>query len=129
MRFLPTLRAAALLLAAAVTPALLVAQAMPRPIHREIPLTNMIRRAFAAGTRDSTGRPGAAYWQPRTDYTIQARLDPSTGILTGRESVRFHNTSGNPLRQLVLRLDQNIYAPNVARACSRFAARRCSACA
>ena len=116
MRFLPTLRAAALLLAAAVTPALLVAQAMPRPIHREIPLTNMIRRAFAAGTRDSTGRPGAAYWQPRTDYTIQARLEPSTGILTGRESVRFHNTSGNPLRQLVLRLDQNIYAPNVARA-------------
>jgi hypothetical protein len=92
------------------------AQALPRPIHREIPLTNMIRRAFAAGTRDSTGRPGAAYWQPRTEYTIQARLDPTAGTITGRETVRFHNTSSNPLRQLVLRLDQNIYAPNVARA-------------
>ena len=29
-----------------------------RAIRRDIPITNMIQRAFAAGTRDSTGRPG-----------------------------------------------------------------------
>ncbi|MEO7454857.1 MAG: hypothetical protein ABIY52_01250, partial [Gemmatimonadaceae bacterium] len=39
------------------------AKAPERAIRRDIPLTNMIRRAMAAGTRDSTGRPGRAYWQ------------------------------------------------------------------
>ncbi|PYO80017.1 MAG: hypothetical protein DMD63_02445 [Gemmatimonadetes bacterium] len=41
-----------------------------RPIRRDIPMTNMIQRAFAAGTRDSTGRPGRNYWQLWTDYKI-----------------------------------------------------------
>ncbi|HLB54174.1 MAG TPA: M1 family peptidase, partial [Gemmatimonadales bacterium] len=43
-----------------------------RVVRRDIPLTNSIRRAFAAGTRDSTGRPGPRYWQQRVDYTITA---------------------------------------------------------
>ena len=34
-----------------------------RPVRRDIPMTRMIQRAFAAGTRDSTGRPGRNYWQ------------------------------------------------------------------
>jgi hypothetical protein len=76
----------------------------------------MIRRAHAAGTRDSTGRPGRSYWQLRTDYVIEARLDPATSVITGRETVAVHNTSPGPLTSVQLRLDQNIYAPNVARA-------------
>ena len=48
-----------------------------RAVRRDIPITNSIRRAYAAGTRDSTGRPGRNYWQIRTDYTISARLDPT----------------------------------------------------
>lgn len=43
------------------------ASAPPRAVRRDIPMTNAIRRAMAAGTRDSTGRPGATYWQLRTD--------------------------------------------------------------
>ena len=87
-----------------------------RSIRRDIPLTNMIRRAFAAGTRDSSGRPGRNYWQLRTDYSIDARLDPATAAITGRETVVIRNTSDSPMRTIVLRLDQNIYAPNVPRA-------------
>ena len=34
-----------------------------RAVRRDIPMTDMIRRAYAAGTRDSTGRPGVHYWQ------------------------------------------------------------------
>ena len=34
-----------------------------RAVRRDIPMTNIIRRAMAAGTRDSTGRPGRNYWQ------------------------------------------------------------------
>ena len=91
----------------------------PRPeraIRRDLPLTNTIRRAFAAGTRDSTGRPGRKYWQLWVAYTIDARLDPSSSIITGRERVVIHNPSDSALRTVVLRLDQNLFTPNVPRA-------------
>jgi len=37
-------------------------QTAPRAIRRDVPLTNSIRRAFDAGTRDLSGRPGPNYW-------------------------------------------------------------------
>src|SRR5688500_11913046 len=77
----------------------------PRAIRRDIPMTNAIRRAFAAQTRDSTGRPGPKYWQLRTDYVINARLDPATSRLTGRETVTIHNRSPEALNAIALRLD------------------------
>lgn len=85
------------------------AAAPERAIRRDIPMTNAIRRAHAAGTRDSSGRPGRRYWQLRADYTIAARLDPATQRLTGRETVVVHNASPDSLRWLGLRLDPNIF--------------------
>jgi hypothetical protein len=87
-----------------------------RAIRRDIPMTNIIRKAMAAGTRDSSGRPGRNYWQLRTDYTINVRLEPSTSRLTGRESVVIHNNSSDTLRQIGLRLDPNHFLFNVPRA-------------
>ena len=87
-----------------------------RAIRRDIPLTNAIRRAFGAGTRDSTGRPGRNYWQLRTDYTISARLDAATSRISGRESVLIHNTSPDSLTSILLRLDPNIFLGTVPRA-------------
>jgi len=111
---------AAAFLAAAVTlsPSLGFAQATPpaRAVRRDIPLTNMIHRAFAAGTRDSTGRPGRNYWQLWMDYTIHARLDPATSVIAGVETAVIHNTSPTPMTTVQMRLDQNIFAPNVPRA-------------
>jgi len=90
--------------------ATLPAQALPeRAVRRDIPMTNAIRRAFAAGTRDSTGRPGTRYWQLRTDYTIQARLDPTSSRLSGRETVVISNNSPDSLRSIALRLDPNLF--------------------
>src|SRR5690349_6264526 len=80
-----------------------------RAVRRDIPITNAIRRAFEAGTRDSTGRPGRNYWQMRTDYTISARLDAPTSRLSGRETVVLHNNSPDSLGQIMLRLDPNIF--------------------
>jgi hypothetical protein len=91
------------------------AQLPARAIRRDLPLTNTIRRAMAAGTRDSSGRPGHNYWQLWTEYTIHARLEPATSKLTGRESIVLHNNSDSAMRTIVMRLDQNIYAPNVPR--------------
>src|SRR5215207_4960448 len=87
-----------------------------RAIRRDIPITNTIRRAYAAGTRDSTGRPGRNYWQIRTDYTISARLDTPTSRLTGRETVVLHNNSPDSLGQILLRLDPNIFLGNTPQA-------------
>jgi hypothetical protein len=84
-----------------------------RAIRRDIPITNAIRKAYEAGTRDSTGRPGRNYWQLRTDYTIQARLDPATQTITGSETIALHNESPEPLTEIRLRLDHNIYRATV----------------
>ena len=86
-----------------------------RAIRHDIPMTNAIRRAFAAGTRDSTGRPGRNYWQLRTEYTIDARLDTATNAVFGRERIVLQNTSDSALGSIQLRLDQNLFAPNVPR--------------
>jgi len=87
-------------------------------VRRDIPMTNTIRRAFAAGTRDSTGRPGRNYWQLWTDYKINARLDSATSVVSGRETITFRNNSDSAMRSVVLRLDQNIFRPQAARASS-----------
>ncbi|HEV8613355.1 MAG TPA: M1 family peptidase, partial [Gemmatimonadales bacterium] len=86
-----------------------------RAIQRDIPLTNTIRRAFAAGIRDSSGRPGRNYWQQWMEYTINAKLDLLTSVITGRETIVLHNNSDSTLRSIVLRLDQNIFTPNAER--------------
>jgi hypothetical protein len=88
----------------------------PRAVRRDIPITNSIRRAFAAGTRDSTGKPGRNYWQLKTDYTISVRLDPSTQRLTGSETIALTNNSPDTLRQIALRLPMNHFLFNVPRA-------------
>jgi len=114
-----SLRTLLLAAAAMAVPALAAAQAagsLPeRAVRRDIPLTNAIRRAHAAGTRDSTGGPGSEYWQLRVDYTIDASLDPRTATVTGRETIVIHNTSDAPLDALHLRLDQNIFRPTALR--------------
>jgi len=86
-----------------------------RAIRHDIPLTDMIRRAFDAGTRDSTGRPGPNYWQLHLNYDIDVSIDPATAMVSGHESITIHNTSPMPMQTIVLRLDQNIFSANVPR--------------
>jgi hypothetical protein len=82
---------------------------VPRAIRRDLPITNSIRRAFDAGTRDASGRPGPNYWQLQTDYTINAKLDPATQTITGTETIVLHNNSPEALTTIGLRLDHNIF--------------------
>src|SRR5688500_10497078 len=83
-------------------PAGATAQIPERAIRRDIPLTNSIRRAFAAGTRDSTGRPGRKYWQLWMDYKIDVRLDPRTSTVSGKQIATIHNRSDSTLRTITL---------------------------
>jgi hypothetical protein len=84
-------------------------RAPERAVRRDIPMTNAIRRAFAAGTRDSSGRPGRTYGQLRTDYSIDARLDPASSRITGHESIVVQNNTNDSLSSIVMRLDQNLF--------------------
>ncbi|GMQ82964.1 MAG: M1 family metallopeptidase [Rhodothermia bacterium] len=86
-----------------------------RAVRRGIPMTNAIERAFAAGTRDFTGRPGPNYWQLQTDYSIDVSLDPQTQTLTGSETILVHNDSSDELTEIVLHLDHNIFRADVPR--------------
>ena len=104
------------LVIATLTAMPLLAQAPERAIRRTIPIPRSMERAFAAGTRDSSGRPGARYLQLRTDYRIEARLDSATSVLTGHEVVTITNPTDSAFRSVGLRLYQNRFAPNVARA-------------
>src|SRR6187455_1668416 len=89
---------------------------VPRAVRRDVPMTNAIRRAFEAGTRDWSGRPGPNYWQLENDYVIQVRLDPATHTLTGSETITLHNNSPQDLQEIMLRLDHNMYRGLVPRA-------------
>ena len=96
------------------------AAATPRAIRRDVPLTNSIRRAYDAGTRDMTGRPGPNYWQLQTDYDDQRagsipprRRSPGTETIT-----RAQQQPAGADRDLVLRLDHNIFRGLVPRGMS-----------
>ena len=89
-----------------------------RAIRRDLPMTNAIRAAFAAGTRDASGRPGPNYWQLEADYTIKVSLDPARHTLTGTETIVMHNNSPDALNQIRLRLDNNIFRGLVPRGTS-----------
>ena len=81
-------------------------------------MTNAIRRAHEAGTRDLSGQPGPKYWQLQTDFVITARLDPASHTITGSETITIHNNSPDELTELLLRLDHNIFRPLVPRGLS-----------
>ena len=89
-----------------------------RSIRLDVPMTNSIRKAFAAGTRDFSGKPGPNYWQLEADYTIYASLDPSTQTIAGTEKISMHNNSKDDLKTIMLRLDPNIFRAEVQRGAS-----------
>jgi hypothetical protein len=86
-----------------------------RAVRRDISITNSFRRALAADTRDSTGAPGAEYWQLEVNYSIDARFDVDAGTVAGSETVEIENNSPDPLDRIVLRLDQNVYSATAVR--------------
>jgi hypothetical protein len=62
--------------------------------------------------RTGSGAPGPAYWQQRADYVINVEVDDNTQLLTGSETITYHNNSPETLRYLWLQLDQNIFGPD-----------------
>ena len=68
-------------------------------LGHELPTPNRYRTA--------SGAPGPSYWQQRADYVIDVEVDDQTQILSGKETVTYHNNSPQPLAYLWLQLEQN----------------------
>lgn len=62
--------------------------------------------------RTGSGAPGPAYWQQRADYVINVEVDDNTQLLTGSETITYHNNSPESLNYLWMQLDQNLFADN-----------------
>lgn len=74
-----------------------------------------IKAAYARGTRSPDGRPGPRYWQNRARYDITVQAAPPARDIRGREQITYFNNSPDTLRQLVMRIVQNIHQPGAAR--------------
>ncbi|MGE5431254.1 MAG: M1 family metallopeptidase [Syntrophomonadaceae bacterium] len=75
-----------------------------------------IKAAAEKQTRTlSSGMPGKNYWQNSSDYKIKASLDPKTRVLTGKETITYFNNSPDTLKELVIRLYQDIFRHESAR--------------
>ena len=86
-----------------------------RAVRRDLPVWPSLRRAYATGTRDSSGAPARGYWQQKVDYRIDASLDQATNRLRGSETITLHNTTPDTLQTIVLRLYQNYFTPRAER--------------
>ena len=62
--------------------------------------------------RRPSGAPGKDYWQQKVDYDIRVEIDDERQILTGSETITYHNNSPDSLKYLWLQLDNNNMMPN-----------------
>ncbi|APU67420.1 Zn-dependent aminopeptidase [Christiangramia flava JLT2011] len=58
--------------------------------------------------RTASGAPGPAYYQNEADYKMDVTLDDKNAVLSGEETITYHNNSPQDLEYLWLQLDQNI---------------------
>jgi len=73
------------------------------------------QKAILNETRTRKGEPGNKYWQNSSDYTLEVLLEPSKNILKGRGSIVYHNNSPKTLKNIHVRLYQDIYKTGSAR--------------
>ena len=73
------------------------------PVEAFSPLTLPLPDAL----RSAEGRPGEAYWQQRTDYSIKATLEGN--MISGTETITYTNNSPDSLTSLWVQLDQNLF--------------------
>ncbi len=67
------------------------------------------QKAVENETRTEIGIPGEKYWQNFSDYTLGVSIDTSSNILKGHGTIVYHNNSPKTLKDLHIRLYQDIY--------------------
>ncbi len=92
---------------ALIAPFLLLALSLPAQPYLYMPREFL--QAVENGTRTLTGQPGPKYWQNRATYRMEARVNPTERRIEGQASITYTNNSPDTLRQLNLKLIQNVH--------------------
>ena len=93
-----------------------IEQVANRPIPWEITPPGNYHLAVQQGTRSATGEPGLNYWVQETDYVLNARIFPLSGLLDGSGAITYTNHSPATHSQLYMEITQNFHQPGVRRA-------------
>ncbi len=75
-----------------------------KQLTEELPTPNSYRTA--------SGRPGPDYYQQQVDYVMNIVLDEKEKIVSGTETITYHNNSPETMTYLWLQMDQNIREQN-----------------
>lgn len=89
------------LLIISFTPSLFAQSGLYMPLN--------IKKAYDNNTRSYDGEPGDNYWQNRADYNIKVELNPKNRTLDGNETIHYQNNSPDSLKNLNLKIYQDIY--------------------
>jgi hypothetical protein len=73
------------------------------------------QKAVNNQTRSRTGEPGASYWLNSSDYKLEASVDALKNTLAGKGSIMYKNNSPAALKEMHLRLYQDMYKKGTAR--------------
>lgn len=74
-----------------------------------------IQQAYKKATRTFNGLPGSNYWQNKGIYNIQITAAPPDRNVKGSEQITYINNSPDTLKNLVIKLIQNIHKPGASR--------------
>ena len=74
-----------------------------------------VKRAYENETRSLDGKPGKRYWQNFGRYDITVSAMPPNRTIEGNEQITYINRSPDTLRNLVIKLIQNIHKPESPR--------------
>ncbi|HET7230552.1 MAG TPA: M1 family metallopeptidase [Longimicrobium sp.] len=87
-----------------------------QPAASQLYMPRAVKQAYAKGTRQADGRPGARYWQNRGRYDITITATPPDRTVRGTEQIVYVNNSPDTLKNVVIKLFLNIHKPGAPRA-------------
>ncbi|SDF77611.1 M1 family metallopeptidase [Epilithonimonas hungarica] len=83
---------------------------------QELYMPRNIKKAYANGTRDMSGKPGKNYWQNKGVYDVNVKVDAKTKMVSGSETIQYSNNSPDELKVLAIRFVNNVNKPQAPRA-------------
>ncbi|MBE0539136.1 MAG: M1 family metallopeptidase [Ignavibacterium sp.] len=98
-----------------ITSALIFVFALSVSFGSDLKKPKEIKKAYTNQTRSYDGKPGSNYWQNFSEYKIKAGIEPKTRLLTGSEKIVYFNNSPDTLKNIVLKLYQDMYKKGAAR--------------
>ena len=72
--------------------------------------------SYSKGIRSFDGKPGPNYWQNRSDYKIQVKLDPKAKEVEGYQEATYYNNSPDSLKMIRVKLQHDLYKKGGQRA-------------